>query len=209
MSFVENLLNKNKEWVKNTLQQDPNYFEKLSKGQSPHSLYIGCSDSRVPPEIITQQSPGDFFVHRNIANIVNVGDMNVLSVIDFAVNALKVSAIIVMGHYYCGGVKAAMDKKDEGLVENWILPIRKLLHQNRHELYKLDELSRWHRLVELNVIEQVKNITMLPIVQNAWKQGQHLSIHGWVFNIKTGIIKDLNITKREITELPPEFVIKK
>ncbi len=209
MKTAEIILENNTEWAELIKKTAPNYFEELSKGQSPNILWIGCADSRVPAELITQATPGDLFVHRNIANVVNPADLNIVSVIDYAVNALKVKHIIVCGHHYCGGVKAAMDDKNAGLVENWIHSIRDILQEHKYEFNLLTEEEKWHKLVELHVREQVNNLVKLSIVQNAWKRNQILLVHGWVFDIKTGKIKDLNITKKGLEDLPEEFIIEK
>lgn len=189
------LLRWNKQWVAETLAEDPDYFKKLSKGQNPPILWIGCADSRVPANQITGTNPGDIFVHRNIANMVIHTDMNMLSVLDYAVSVLRVKHVIVCGHYGCGGVLAAMSHKQFGLIDNWLRHIKDVYRTHSDELEKIaDETERRMRLVELNVIENVYNLCKTSTLQNAWKQGHELSVHGWVYSLETGIINDLNVS---------------
>lgn len=191
----ENLLVWNKEWVADTLKEDPEYFIKLSKGQNPPILWIGCADSRVPANQITGTNPGDIFVHRNIANMVIHTDMNMLSVLDYAVAVLKVKHVIVCGHYGCGGVLAAMGNKQFGLIDNWLRHIKDVYRTYASELDMLnDPEEKAQKLVELNVIENVYNLCKTSTLQNAWKKGQELSVHGWVYSLETGIIKDLKVS---------------
>ena len=188
------LLHGNKIWVKKMLGQDPLYFKKLAAGQKPPVLWIGCADSRVPANEITGTEPGDIFVHRNIANMVVHTDMNMLSVLDYAVNVLEVKHIIVCGHYGCGGVIAAMGNKQYGLIDNWIRHIKDVYRLHRMELDSIeDQAIRTNRFVELNVMEQVFDLSQTSIVQNAWNTGQPLQIHGWVYDLNDGIIKDLGV----------------
>lgn len=197
------LLDGNKAWVKDMLKQDPDYFEKLYKGQNPQVLWIGCSDSRVPANEITGTNPGEIFVHRNIANMVIHTDMNMLSVLDYAVNVLKVKHVIVCGHYGCGGVKAAMENGQFGLIDNWLRHIKDVYRTYQKELDAIkDPEEKFNRYVELNVIEQVLDLSRTSIVQNAWKQGNDLKIHGWVYSLRTGILKDLNVEMDSIDDLP-------
>lgn len=191
----ENLLNWNKEWVAATIKEDPEYFTKLAKGQSPPILWIGCADSRVPANQITGTNPGDIFVHRNIANMVIHTDMNMLSVLDYAVTVLKVKHVIVCGHYGCGGVLAAMSNKQYGLIDNWLRHIKDVYRTYAFELDMMeDKVEKGNRLVELNVIENVYNLCKTSTLQNAWNQGQELSVHGWAYSLETGIIKDLKVS---------------
>jgi carbonic anhydrase len=191
----DNLLKWNKEWVEETLKEDVDYFKKLAKGQSPPILWIGCADSRVPANQITGTNPGDIFVHRNIANMVIHTDMNMLCVLDYAVSVLKVKHVIVCGHYGCGGVLAAMSHKQYGLIDNWLRHIKDVYRTYASELDLLkNEEERGKRLVELNVIENVYNLCKTSTIQNAWKQGQELSVHGWAYSLETGIIKDLSVS---------------
>jgi carbonic anhydrase len=189
------LLENNKKWVATQMEQDPNYFKRLANGQSPEYLWIGCSDSRVPANQITGTEPGDMFVHRNIANMVVHSDMNLLSVLSYAVEVLKVKHIIVCGHYECGGVLAAMGQKQYGLIDNWLRHIKDVYKMYAKELEKIeDEKLRGRRFVELNAMEQVYDLCKTTIVQNAWKNGQPLAVHGWVYDIADGIIKDLEVS---------------
>jgi carbonic anhydrase len=191
---IKNLLENNKNWVANKLAIDPTYFEKLSNSQNPEYLWIGCSDSRVPANQITGTLPGDIFVHRNIANMVVHSDMNMLSVLSYAVEVLKVKHIIVCGHYGCGGVQAAMENKQFGLIDNWLRHIKDVYRYHHKELDAIeDKTQRARRFVEVNVMEQVHDLCKTSIVQNAWKNKQPLHVHGWVYDIHDGIIKDLNV----------------
>ncbi|HMG92754.1 MAG TPA: carbonate dehydratase [Chryseolinea sp.] len=195
MVLYNALLEGNKQWVRERLDQDPEYFERLSKGQSPQFLWIGCSDSRVPANEITHTQPGDIFVHRNIANMVVHSDMNMLSVLDYAVNILKVKHVIVCGHYGCGGVKAAMGNEQYGLVDNWLRFIKDVYRTHAKELDSIkDEEKRFNRFAELNVIEQVFDLTKTTIIQNAWKERNEPKVHGWIYELKTGLIKDLGVS---------------
>jgi carbonic anhydrase len=192
---IKNLLENNKNWVASKLAMDPSYFEKLSNSQNPEYLWIGCSDSRVPANQITGTLPGDIFLHRNIANMVVHSDMNMLSVLSYAVEVLKVKHIIVCGHYGCGGVIAAMENKQFGLIDNWLRHIKDVYRYHHKELDAIaDKTQRARRFVEVNVMEQVHDLGKTSIVQNAWKNKQPLHVHGWVYDIHDGIIKDLNVS---------------
>jgi len=200
------LLENNKNWVANQLAIDPLYFEKLANSQNPEYLWIGCSDSRVPANQITGTSPGDIFVHRNIANMVIHSDMNMLSVLSYAVEVLKVKHIIVCGHYGCGGVLAAMENKQFGLIDNWLRHIKDVYRLHFKELDAIkDNKQRTDRLVELNVIEQVQDLGKTSIVQNAWKREQPLHLHGWVYDVKDGIINDLDVNFKGTSDLHSVF----
>jgi len=191
----DGLLQGNRDWVTATLAEDPTFFDRLSAGQKPPILWIGCSDSRVPANQITNTRPGDIFVHRNIANVIVHTDMNMLSVLDYAVNVLEVEHVLVVGHYGCGGVNAAMGSKQFGIIDNWLTNIRDVYRLHNDELDVLtDEKQRFDRLVELNVIEGVSNLTKTSIVQNRWANGKKLGIHGWVYSLETGLIKDLEVS---------------
>ena len=194
MRFLKELLDKNKQWSEKIKQADPDFFTKLSKQQNPEYLWIGCSDSRVPATEIVGMMPGEIFVHRNIANVVVHTDLNCLSVIQYAVDVLKIKHIIVCGHYGCGGIKAAMDNQEHGLIDNWLRNIKDVyrLYQKQFDAIESKE-ERINLLCELNVIEQVYNICHTTIVQNAWKAGQSLAVHGWIYSIQDGILKDLNV----------------
>lgn len=189
ISYIEQLLENNKEFVQDKLSIDSEFFKKSAEGQQPKFLWIGCADSRVPPDEITKTSPGDVFVHRNIANLVVMTDMNMLSVLQYAVEVLKVEHVIVCGHYGCGGVKAAMGNHQYGLIDNWLRAIKDTQNYYWKQLEVLDENKRFDRLVELSVIEQVYNLGKTNTVQNAWRAGQELYLHGWVYDIATGYIK--------------------
>jgi carbonic anhydrase len=193
--FYNQLLENNKDWVAGKLDGDPDFFNKLAHGQKPPVLWIGCADSRVPANEIIGAAPGEVFVHRNIANMVLHTDMNMLSVLDYAVNVLKVKHVIVCGHYGCGGIKAAMGNNSIGLIDNWIRHIKDVyrFHHKELDLIK-DEEERFNRFVELNVSEQVYDLAKTSIIQNAWKHGQELMIHGWVYGVHNGLIKDLNLS---------------
>lgn len=196
------LLDNNKEWVAKQLKVNPEYFEDLAKGQSPEYLWIGCSDSRVPANEITGTRPGEVFEHRNIANMVVHSDLNLLSVLSYAVEVLKVKHIIVCGHYGCGGVAAAMSNKQFGLIDNWLRDIKDVYRLHQEELDAIEnEAERGRRFVELNVMEQVMDLSKTSIIQNAWTNKQPLHIHGWVYDIHNGIIKDLEVTYTGIEDL--------
>jgi carbonic anhydrase len=189
------LLENNKAWAILKKNNEPEFFKELSQGQNPEYLWIGCSDSRVPSNQITGTKPGEMFVHRNIANMVVHSDMNMLSVLSYAVDILKVKHIIVCGHYECGGVLAAMSNKQYGLIDNWLRHIKDVYRYHFPELDAIaDKKLRARRFVELNVIEQVHDLGKTSIVQNAWSRNQPLHIHGWVYDINDGIIKDLDVT---------------
>jgi carbonic anhydrase len=197
-AFYKKLLDNNKEWVKNQLDKDPDFFNRLADGQQPPLLWIGCADSRVPANEIIGAQPGEVFVHRNIANMVVHTDMNMLSVLDYAVNVLKVKHVIVCGHYGCGGVAAAMTNKHFGLIDNWIRHIKDVYRFHHEELTLMtDEKERFDRFVELNVVEQVMDLAKTSIIQGAWEKGQQIHLHGWVYDIKDGIIKDLGVNLKD------------
>jgi carbonic anhydrase len=196
--FYNQLLDNNKKWVAGKLAQDPDYFTKLARGQKPPVLWIGCADSRVPANEIIGAEPGEVFVHRNIANMVVHSDMNMLSVLDYAVNVLQVKHIIVCGHYGCGGVQTAMTNKHVGLIDNWIRHIKDVYRLHRPELDAItDEAARFDRFVELNVFEQVLDLGKTSIVQAAWERGQEVHVHGWVYAIQDGMIRDLKVTLKD------------
>lgn len=207
-TYYHQLLENNKNWVKAKTDEDPDYFEDLSKGQKPPVLWIGCADSRVPANEITGTHPGELFVHRNIANMVVHTDMNMLSVLDYAVNHLKVKHVIVCGHYGCGGVQAAMQNKSLGLINKWVRNIKEVYKDNKTELRKIDnEKLRFDRLVELNVKAQVYDLAKTSIVQQAWKDETGLEIHGWVYELKDGIIKDLRVSMDSAAHLDEIFTL--
>jgi carbonic anhydrase len=192
MKDYNKLLLNNKAWAKERLNLDENYFTELAKDQKPEFLWIGCADSRVPAEEVTNTQPGEVFVHRNVANLVVHTDMNLLSVLQYAVEVLKVKHVIVCGHYGCGGVKAAMGNQDLGLINKWLRNIKEVYDKHSYELKNVsDETLRFDRLVELNVEEQVKNLSKTTIVQRAWANRDLPHLHGWVFDMRTGIIKEV------------------
>ncbi len=192
MKTLKYLFEKNLEWATSITENDPEFFSKLSMQQSPEYLWIGCSDSRVPANQIIDLPPGEVFVHRNIANVVVHTDLNCLSVIQFAVEVLRVKHIIVCGHYGCGGIKAAMDNCEHGLIDNWLRHIKDVSRFNAEKLKGLAHDEKFDLLCELNVVEQVTNVSNTNIVQQAWRKGAELSIHGWIYNIENGILKDLD-----------------
>lgn len=201
-NFYKNLIENNKKWVQTKLSQNPNFFKNLSGKQNPPLLWIGCADSRVPANEITGTAPGEVFVHRNIANMVIHTDMNMLSVLDYAVNILKIEHIIVCGHYGCGGVKAAMETGKNNLTDNWIRHIKDVYRFHFEELEAItNKQQRFDRFVEVNVREQVYDLARTSIVQRAWKNEKKLSIHGWVYGISTGLIKDLEVSVQNNAEL--------
>lgn len=193
--MLENLKANNRAWAKRMTSTDPNFFARLVSQQAPEYLWIGCSDSRVPANEIVGLDPGELFVHRNVANLAPPQDANYLSVLQFAVDVLKVKHVLVVGHYGCGGVSAAVDGTRRGLVDHWLHPIREIDHDHRDELEVIrDKAARLNRLCELNVIRQVKNVASDVFVQEAWARGQALHVHGWIYALQTGLVTDLNVT---------------
>lgn len=193
MSKIDHVFKNNEKWIAEKLAVDPNYFEDLALGQHPEFLYIGCSDSRVTAEDLMGLQPGEVFIHRNIANLVNSIDLNVMSVINYAIRHLKVNHVVVCGHYNCGGIKAAMQPVDMGILNPWLRNIRDVYRTHKAELNKIeDENARYNRLVELNVQEQCVNLIKTAAVQEAYNE-RGLQVHGWVFDIHTGKLIDLNI----------------
>lgn len=207
-NYYKSLLDNNKAWVSETLEKDPAYFDKLAKGQQPPVLWIGCADSRVPANQIIGAEPGEVFVHRNIANMVIHTDMNMLSVLDYAVNVLKVKHVIVCGHYGCGGVQTAMTNKQVGIIDNWIRHIKDVYRFHQKELDAIsNEQERFDKFVELNVYEQVQDLAKTSIIQNAWEKKQDIHLHGWVYGINNGIIKDLDITLKNNNSLEEVYKV--
>jgi carbonic anhydrase len=192
---VAGLLENNRVWADSKTSVDPGFFKRLVAQQAPPYLWIGCSDSRVPANEIVGVDPGEMFVHRNVANLAPPQDANYLSVLQYAVEVLKVGHVIVVGHYGCGGVLAALRNDRLGLIDHWLSPIREVIRDHRAELDTLpDEASRHDRLCELNVVRQVQNVVTDPIVQDAWGRGADLAVHGWCYSIKNGLITNLNVT---------------
>jgi len=195
MKSLSSLLKSNKNWADKIETTNPGFFEQLAAQQSPEILWIGCSDSRVPANQIVGLDPGDVFVHRNVANIVNQTDLNCLSVIQYAVEMLKVKHVIVVGHYGCGGVHAALHNENNGLIDNWLRNIKDTYTQHHEELDKItNEEQQVDRLCELNVIQQVHNVCQTTVVQEAWAKQQNLTVHGWIYGIKDGLIKNLDVS---------------
>jgi carbonic anhydrase len=190
------LLTANIKWSQERTAADPDYFQRLSSLQAPEFLWIGCSDSRVPANVITGLDPGEVFVHRNVANIVYPADLNCMSVLQFAVETLRVKHIIVCGHYGCGGVHAAADGSQHGLIAHWLAPVRDLFHEHRQELSALaTEEARLDRVCELNVLKQVRSLCDSPIVRAAWERGQALAVHGWIYGLEDGRLRNLNCSR--------------
>lgn len=192
---IDELLRNNQAWVAEKLAIDPNYFEDLSSGQKPPFLYIGCSDSRLPLTNFTRTEPGELFVHRNIANQISLTDINFLAVLEYAILHLNVQHIIICGHYDCGGIKAALEGRAIGIIDNWVNPIRELYLQNKAEIDQLQTREeRLNRLAEINVVAQVKNLYQTSVMRQALCEQKAPTVHGWVLNIRTGLIKDLNVS---------------
>jgi carbonic anhydrase len=196
--MLEDLKANNRRWAAAKLSVDPGFFQRLAGQQSPEYLWIGCADSRVPANEIVGLDPGELFVHRNVANLAPPQDANYLSVLQFAVDVLKVRHIMVVGHYGCGGVAAAVDGKRRGLVDHWLHPIRDVYAENRSELEALADGQRLDRLCELNVIRQVRNVASDVFVQDAWARGQNISVHGWIYAIHDGLLTDLSVTVSDV-----------
>jgi carbonic anhydrase len=193
--MLEDLKANNLAWSAKKTEVDPEFFKRLENQQSPQYLWIGCSDSRVPANEIVGLDPGELFVHRNVANLAPPQDANYLSVLQFAIEVIKVSHVMVVGHYGCGGVAAAVDGRRRGLVDHWLHPIREVHEHHRHDLEALEgDRERWDRLVELNVMRQVKNVAADVFVLDAWARGQTLAVHGWVYSLANGLVNDLNVT---------------
>ena len=194
MKLLQHLFDNNENWAKSVEKEHPGFFQKLSQQQAPEYLWIGCSDSRVPANEIVGLMPGDVFVHRNIANVVVHSDLNCLSVLQFAVEILKVKHVIICGHYGCGGVKAALTNEKHGLIDNWLRTIKDTYRAHEKEILSLKtQEERVSRLCELNVIEQVKSVVHTTIVQEAWDRGQELAVHGFIYSIADGLLRDLDV----------------
>lgn len=210
MRALKSLFENNKRWADQIKSNDPEFFIKLSKVQTPEYLWIGCSDSRVPANEIVGLLPGEIFVHRNVANLVIHTDLNCLSVLQYAVDILKVKHVIVCGHYGCGGVKAAMENEEHGLIDNWLRQIKDIYQRYEAKLTPLkDNHEKLNLLCELTVFEQVSNVCHTTIVQNAWRRGQALTAHGWIYDIRDGILKDLNICFKNEGDVPPIYTFSK
>lgn len=203
---LEELLARNRAWSEKERQADPEYFSRLVAQQNPEFLWIGCADSRVPANEIIGLAPGEVFVHRNVANVVAHTDLNCLSVMQYAVDVLKVKHIIITGHYRCGGVIAAMGNDEHGLIDNWLRNIKDIYYKYREQIEEIsDQHERQDYLCELNVLEQVANVCYTTIVQNAWKRGQALSVHGWIYSLRDGLLRDLGITVSALDQIPDVY----
>ena len=195
MAVIKELFDNNRDWASRVTRHDPEFFSRLSSQQAPRYLWIGCADSRVPANEIVGLAPGEMFVHRNIANVVVHADLNCLSVLQFAVDVLKVQHVIVCGHYGCGGVRAALRDDRLGLVDNWLRHVQDVRWKHQQELERIStEDERHHRLCELNVIEQVVNVSQTTIVRDAWARGQQLEVHGWIYDLRDGLLRDLKVS---------------
>lgn len=202
---LSKLLDNNRAWAATRVAHDPGFFTRLEKQQAPEFLWIGCSDSRVPANEIVGLDPGELFVHRNVANVVVHTDLNCLSVLQFAVDVLKVKHVIVSGHYGCGGVRAAMERESHGLIDNWLRHVQDVQRDHHRELKQIADVNaRVDRLCELNVVEQVRNIARTTIVQDAWRRGQQLQLHGWIYSLKDGLIRDMHVSVRSIADIEAE-----
>ena len=207
--FYKKIIDNNKLWVEAQTADDPEFFKDLSQGQNPPLLWIGCSDSRVPANEIIGAKPGEVFVHRNIANMVVHSDMNMLSVLDYAVNVLKVKHVLVVGHYGCGGIKAAMGNDSIGIIDNWIRHIKDVYRLHKEELDAIEnENERFNAFVEINVKEQVFDLAKTSIVQSAWKNGQDLALHGWAYGLNSGYVTDLNVNISNNDDLDEVYQLK-
>jgi carbonic anhydrase len=199
--MLNSLLQNNQTWAREKVRLDPEFFSRLVRQQSPEYFWIGCADSRVPANEIVNLDPGELFVHRNVANLAPSQDANYLSVLQYAVQVLKVKHILVVGHYGCGGVRAAIESNGHSLIDHWLSPIREVAHEHRHELGEIDDdTQKFNRLCELNVISQVRNVSLNPITTNAWREGQPLTVHGWVYSLTNGIVTDQGVSVSNIED---------
>jgi carbonic anhydrase len=201
MRSLPHLFDNNRAWAAEITRQNPDFFQKLSRQQAPDYLWIGCADSRVPANEIVGLLPGELFVHRNVANVVVHSDLNCLSVMQFAVEVLQVRHVIVCGHYGCGGVRAALNDDKLGLVDNWLRHVQDVRHKHQAALDAVPEEDRHNRLCELNVIEQVVNVSQTTVIRDAWARGQSVSVHGWVYGLKDGLLRDLGLGVATADEL--------
>ena len=206
MGLIEECFAANRRWASSVVAEDPKFFERLEALQSPDLLWIGCSDSRLPPNEIIGRVPGELFVHRNVANLVEHTDVNCLSVLQFAIDVLQVKHVIVCGHYGCGGVRAAMTAQPLGLIDNWLRHIRDVHLWNRDELAAIEDFdARANRLAELNVQAQVANVCHTTIVQDAWRRDQAVTVHGWIYSLHDGLLRDLGLGIGSPEQIPPEY----
>jgi carbonic anhydrase len=203
MKRLPELLDRNRNWARRVRQVNPDFFKTLSLQQKPKYMWIGCADSRVPATEIVDLAPGEIFVHRNVANVVVHSDFNCLSVLEFAVDVLKVEHVLVVGHYGCGGVRAAMDEREIGLADNWLGHVRDVKERHKDALDRIwDEEKRYDRLCELNVLEQAMNVCKSTVVRGAWKRNQELTVHGWIYDLKDGLIRELGFSVGGPGEVP-------
>ena len=203
--MLDHLKANNRAWAARKVAADAGFFKRLESQQAPEYLWIGCSDSRVPANEIVDLDPGELFVHRNVANLTPPQDANFLSTLQYAVQVLKVKHILVVGHYGCGGVKAAMERPNHGLIDHWLAPIRELHAEHRHELQNLSATEAHDRLCELNVVRGVRNVSANPFVTDAWSKGQPLEVHGWCYSLASGLVNDLGVSVSGPAELEPLF----
>lgn len=192
--MLDELKRRNLQWAQAKTRDDPEFFKRLVNQQAPDFLWIGCSDSRVPANEIVGLDPGEMFVHRNVANLAPPQDANYLSVLQYVLEVLGIEHVLVVGHHGCGGVRAAVESTDHGLIDHWLSPVREIAHDHRHELAALDGDEKLDRLCELNVIRQVRNVASNPFVTKAWSQGRKLSVHGWVYDLSDGLVHDLGVS---------------
>jgi carbonic anhydrase len=206
MRLLDDCFRANRRWAEHAVEKDPGFFKRLEALQNPDLLWIGCSDSRLPPNEIIGRAPGELFVHRNVANLVEHTDVNCLSVLQYAIDVLQVKHVIVCGHYGCGGVRAAMSGQPLGLIDNWLRHIRDVHLWNRDELNAIeDPNARADRLAELNVEAQVANVCHTTIIQDAWRRGQTVTVHGWIYALSDGLLKDLGLVVESPDQIPPEY----
>ncbi len=202
MRVLSELFDHNRQWAERIKQEDPGFFDRLKNQQSPEFLWIGCADSRVPANQIVDLAPGELFVHRNVANVVVHTDFNCLSVLQYAVEVLRVRHVMVVGHYGCGGVRAALEGEGSGLIRNWLRHVRDVYDKHEDQLVSLDsEQARFDRLCELNVMEQVLHVCQTSTVQDAWARGQSLSVHGWIYSVADGLLRDLDVCMTSADEM--------
>jgi len=206
MKVLQQCFEANRAWAARMRERDPGFFERLVRAQSPELLWIGCSDSRLPPDQVVGRLPGEIFVHRNVGNVVVHTDLNCLSVLQYGIEVLRVRHVIVCGHYGCGGVRAAMSPEPLGLIDNWLRHVRDVYRANREELEALaDPVARQNRLAELNVAAQVQNVCHTTIVQDAWRRGQPLAIHGWIYDLVDGLLRDLDLVVQSADQIPEAY----
>jgi len=206
MDLLEQCFAANRRWAADATAKDPTFFSRLEKLQAPDLLWIGCSDSRLPPDRVIGRAPGEVFVHRNVANLVEHTDVNCLSVLQYAIDVLRIKHVVVVGHYGCGGVRAAMMPQSLGLIDNWLRHIRDIYTWNRQELQAISDFdARANRLAELNVETQVANLCHTTIVQNAWQRGQEVNVHGWIYSLSDGLLRDRGHTISSPDAIPAEY----